>query len=124
MARESAVTKRWREAAQQTRHALDMYESIVRTQRRGGEAYAVESASDDYGTTTYELWCPTAAAGGIVLTVFDADGQSPVTNVQRFEDARHDAERLSGTSTHLGFRIAIERLTIARNHAYEAEAAS
>jgi hypothetical protein len=62
-----------------------------------------------------------APDGGTLATTWTADiNKYSDTTVQPFDDAREQARSLAGTTSHVEFRIAMERLTIARNQAYEA----
>jgi hypothetical protein len=93
---------------------------IMSAMRRGESAYAVERVSDQYGTTTYELWNPTAASGGLFLQEYSAPGQDVDSTVCYFDTARSAAQDGGGLASHVAFRLAIERLTIARDRAYQA----
>jgi hypothetical protein len=58
----------------------------------------------------YRLYRGLAPHGGVVVLIAETDGQRPSVTVQYLEDLRHD------TRAPLELRVAIERLTVARNN--------
>lgn len=83
MARESAVTKQWRERAQNAETMVSSLERVLGAIAMGETAYAVES---DLEGGEYALWFPAAPDGGVLVHTFKCYGQRPEVRARLFED--------------------------------------
>ena len=123
MARESAITKSWRERAQWAEAESMMWTRIVRAQVRGETFYASTiDETDDYGTTEHQLWMPTAPDGGVVLSIWRDRNDDPIVRVHYLDALLADAKNFATIDSLFGFRLAMERLSIERHRANQAAA--
>lgn len=94
----------------------DLAEHYVHCLINGKKPDAVEGYSEpNFGHWRYELWHSTSAAGGLLVTIFSAQGQSKHVDVRYFDQAK------PSEYADVEARVAYERLGYARQRVWDSE---